>query len=50
MDVGAGKPSVNSANLETMEDPKPGDLPMSRVNPVEIREKARTDVCCNKLG
>jgi len=35
-DVGAGKPSVNSANLETMEDPKPGDLSMSRVNFREI--------------
>ena len=31
-------------------DPKPGDLSMSRVNPVEIRGEARTGVSCNLLG
>ena len=28
---GAGKPSVNSANELVAIDPKPGDLPMSRL-------------------
>ncbi len=35
---------------EFKEDPKPSELPMSRVNPTEMRGEARTRTCCKKLG
>ncbi len=35
---------------ESEEDPKPSELAMTRVNPVEIRGEARTREPCNTLG
>jgi len=32
------------------EDPKPGELTMSRVNPVERRGEARTSICYKRFG
>ena len=46
-----GKPSVNSAKLLELDiDPKPSELAMSRVNPDESREEARTRMPFNTLG
>ena len=45
------KASVNSAKkIKREEDPKPSELTMTRVNPDESREEARTREPCNTLG
>ena len=45
-----GKPSVNSANLLNIQDPKPDELTMSRMNPDENWGEVRTSEACNPLG
>ncbi len=52
---GGAKASAKSAFLvysrkEAAGDPKPGELTMSRVNPVERRGEARTSICCKRFG
>ena len=49
-DEGVAKASVNSAYLLFVQDPKPGELAMGRVNLGEIREEARTREPFNTLG
>ena len=44
------KASVNSAIKSYTQDPKPGELVMTRVNFVEIQKEARTRKLCNTLG
>jgi hypothetical protein len=41
-EVVIGKPSLNRAFVSYTRDPKPYDLSMARLNPVEIREEDRT--------
>ena len=48
--VGPAKASVNSANLSNIQDPKPDELAMSRMNPAERRGEVRTSEMCNPLG
>ena len=45
-----GKPSVNSAIKSQFRDPKPGELPMSRLNSDEDRREDRTDMPFNTFG
>ena len=53
-----GKPSVNSAStysifwvgMQKTIDPKPDELAMTRVNPAEMREEARTGWPCKTIG
>ena len=45
-----GKPSVNSANMLYVKDPKPDELTMSRVKFVETQMEARTDTSFNSFG
>ena len=47
---GKGKPSVNSAFLEGVRDPKPSELAMARVKVAERRPEARTREPFNTLG
>ena len=49
-DGGIAKASLNRAFIRLMEDPKPGELAMVRVNPVEKPGEARTREPCNTLG
>ena len=44
------KASVNSANLLNIQDPKPDELAMGRLNPDENQEEDRTGEACNLLG
>lgn len=44
------KASVNSANLSHIQDPKPDELTMSRMNPDENWGEVRTSESCNSLG
>ena len=48
--AGAAKASVNSANLSNVQDPKPDELTMSRMNPDENWGEVRTSEACNPLG
>jgi hypothetical protein len=47
---GAAKASLNRATIETAIDPKPGELPMSRVKVVERQLEARTGEPFKTLG
>ena len=47
---GVAKASVNSANLSNIQDPKPDELAMGRMNLAERREEVRTSDPCNNLG
>ena len=44
------KASVKSATLESVDDPKPSELTMARVNFAERRKEARTRESFNSLG
>ena len=44
------KASVNSAFSLYVQDPKPSELAMARVNSAEMREEARTREPFNTLG
>ena len=48
--AGVAKASVNSANLLNVQDPKPDELTMSRLNPDENWGEDRTSDPCNNLG
>ena len=48
--AGVAKASVNSANLSNVQDPKPDELTMSRLNPDENWGEDRTSDPCNNLG
>jgi len=47
---GAAKASLNRAIIEAAIDPKPGELPMSRVKVVERQLEARTGEPFKTLG
>ena len=48
--AGVAKASVNSANLLNVQDPKPDELTVSRLNPDENWGEDRTSEACNPLG
>lgn len=43
------KASSNRAIMSLQDGPKPGELTMDRVSPVERREEARTRRCCKNV-
>jgi len=47
---GVAKASVNSANTSNIQDPKPDELALSRMNSDESRREVRTRESCNSLG
>ena len=48
--AGVAKASVNSANISNVQDPKPDELTLSRMNPCENEGEVRTSEACNPLG
>ena len=48
--AGVAKASVKSANISNVQDPKPDELTMSRLNPDENWGEGRTRETCNPLG
>ena len=49
-EVAEVKASLNRANMSRIQDPKPGELAMTRVKAVEIQLEARTHSPCNTRG